>query len=84
MPIVKTIMVGLGLILFIVGFLILPGCAGNGTPYLFFAGGIYLLGIGLSVPPGGVWQLGLGAAIFGTTILVIGYLIGFGGTSCII
>lgn len=80
---VKTALAGIGLILFVVGILLLHACSGTGVPFLFFAFAIYLLGVAFAIPPGGVWQLGLGAAFFGTTILVIGYLIGFGATSCI-
>lgn len=83
MVFLKAFLISAGLALFVIGFLILPGCTGTGIPFLFFGFAIYLVGAGLAVPPGGAWQLGLGAAIFGSTILVIGFLIGFGVTSCL-
>ncbi len=80
---VKAALIGIGLILFAVGFLLLPACSGTGVSFLFFAFAIYLIGAGLAIPPGGAWQIGVGAAFFGTAILIIGYLIGLGVTSCI-
>lgn len=79
--VLKTVLTGAGLVLFLAGFLLMATCTGIGISFLFFAVAIYLVGVGLALPPG-PWQLGLGAAIFGTTILVIGYLIGFATTGC--